>query len=1053
MLTRRLCLFFPFCILASVSGQSQCIPPQPQNLQATLNPFTGNVTVQWRVPCPSPCNNSASTSTLFFIGFYSQQSAAPNSLDGEYGFTTFVAVGCPYTELWDGFYRDPTSTADPKRSPCVWTLMGQDVNPLTPGFEKSFSLQDICNNAYGYGAGIMQAVFPAYAFCSGVTYDVKVWTIEIDVPPNGNVTSQTIACNDLYLDESSPAVVTSAFTYPGFIAPIAAPLITITGSASSDGVYQGVNNRILIDCTDTFSFSYQVTPGCNFTESVAAYFQISPTYTYGAGVYNPSDWGLNTDDWYIFFANNIVDPNTGQPLQYVGNNQFASFVVSEDVEVCILTQDPCNGSSAKTCIQFDAVDLDTVIADFSYNLVWSNNCDSFLVEFVNNTTGATDYYWDFGDGSFSTDSSLTHLFTGGGPFDVMLAAIHTGWCGNNDTVTHTLSFTPAIDTAQAVISFFSQLTPTCDSLIVSFTTQTVQNANLLWDFGNGVTSTLLSPTVTYTVPDTYQVSLIVIPSSSCLLPDTFTEQIVFAPPLTHTHAEFDYNLVWTNNCDSFMVEFINLSTGASAYYWDFGNGSFSSDSSLTQLFSSGGPFTVTLTALHSGACGTDDSTQRVLTFSSVLDTLQAAFSFNTSYSPACDSLHVILQATSDKPAIYLWDFGNGLTATGPSVSVTYADSGSYPVTLIASPLLNCTLADTVSQNIFFNPVSYNATARFRDSLLYSNRCDSFIVAFINLSSGGTSYFWDFGNGLTSTDTAPVMTYAAGSYQVMLQVNDHRQCARGDTAYLTLLFTPEPDTAEAVFTYQIHPGCNAVELTIANLSTGNYTYQWTIGTQNLGAYLPNAPFVFTEPDMLQVTLTASGNTACVSEDIHSEVIAIPQPYGYPIAAFGMQPPTPHVMQEIAFIDSSIGAAPDSYYWSFGDGNFSTDTHPKHSYQQPGEYEICLYLSNTHGCPDSTCKRIQIDESVIIDLPTAFSPNGDNHNDIFRVRYDKQSVERLNLKIFNRWGELVFESNDPDYGWDGTYKEEPQEVDVYVWLLEAALKNGKNIFRKGNLTLLR
>ncbi|HXH17663.1 MAG TPA: hypothetical protein VNJ07_01165, partial [Chitinophagales bacterium] len=123
----------------------QCVPPQPQNLTATVGGFTGDVTVRWRVPCPSPCNNSTNTSVLFFIGFYSRQSAAANSLDAEYGFNTFVDVGCNFTELWDGQHLDSSSTAEAKESECISILMGQEVNPFLPGFERSFSLQDICN--------------------------------------------------------------------------------------------------------------------------------------------------------------------------------------------------------------------------------------------------------------------------------------------------------------------------------------------------------------------------------------------------------------------------------------------------------------------------------------------------------------------------------------------------------------------------------------------------------------------------------------------------------------------------------------------------------------------------------------------------------------------------------------------------------------------------------------------------------------------------------------------------------------------------------------------
>jgi len=1045
-------LILPSLLLCAYYGHSQCVPVQPQNLQVSVNNFTGNVTVEWRVPCPSSCNNSANTSVLYFIGFYSQQSAAPNALDGEYGFTTFVAVGCPYTELWDGFYRDSTSTAEPKESECISILMGQEVNPFSPGFEASFSKQEICNNNYGYGAGIMRQSFPGYVFCSGVTYDVKVWEIEVNVPPNGSVTSQSIACNDLYLDESAPVVQTSAFTYPGFISTIASPVITISSSESSDGVYSGVDNRIIIDCTDTFSFEYNVTPGCNFTESVAAYFNISQTYTYATGIYNPWDWGLGVDDWYIFFANNIVNGSTGQPVPYIGTNYFQSFTVSDDMEVCILTQDPCNGSSGKTCIQFEAVDLDTVIADFGYNIVWSNQCDSFEVEFINNTTGAITYYWDFGDGGFSTDTNLTHLFVGGGPFEVELAAIHTGWCGNNDTVTQTLSFSPVIDTAQAVISYTSTYSTSCDSLVAQFTTQTISNGSLLWDFGNGTTSTALNPTVIYTQPGTYDVSLVVIPTSVCLLPDTFHETVTFNPITNNAVADFSYNLIWSNDCDSFMIEFTNLSTGTSDYYWEFGDNTFSSDTNLTHVFTSGGPFTVVLTAYYGGTCGINDSTVQTLNFTPLIDKLEAAFSYTSAYSPNCDSLLVQFTGSSSGAATYLWDFGNGTTVSTPNGSAVYFIPGDYNVSLIITPTANCTIGDTAAQLVNFTPLAYNSIADFTYNILSSNACDTFVVEFTNHSTGGTSYFWDFGNGTTSTDTNAIITYAAGTYDVQLQVNDSRSCSSNDTTMQQLLFTPVFDTLLADFDYTIVPNCDVVELTFTNLSTGINQFLWQVNNAIVSnEFSPNSTLLYFDADTLSVSLTARATNNCITGDTASKIISLPAPYGYPVADFTFTPTEPDEDEVVRFTDASLRAHPDSYWWDFGDGASSSEKNPQHIYSELGAYTICLSVANEYSCPDSACKQLLIVSDDLVDLPTAFTPNGDDHNDIFIVR--GKDIEKIDLKIFNRWGELVFQSKNPYFGWDGTYKGEPQEMEVYDWLLNATLKSGTGVFKKGNVTLLR
>jgi gliding motility-associated-like protein len=102
-------------------------------------------------------------------------------------------------------------------------------------------------------------------------------------------------------------------------------------------------------------------------------------------------------------------------------------------------------------------------------------------------------------------------------------------------------------------------------------------------------------------------------------------------------------------------------------------------------------------------------------------------------------------------------------------------------------------------------------------------------------------------------------------------------------------------------------------------------------------------------------------------------------------------------------------------------------------------------------DSVCKKVEADIHTAIDVPTGFSPNGDGSNDVLYVRGG--GIEVMNLRIFNRWGEKVFESNGLEYGWDGTFKGKPQEMDAYAYVLTATFIDGSSAIKKGNITLLR
>jgi gliding motility-associated-like protein len=89
--------------------------------------------------------------------------------------------------------------------------------------------------------------------------------------------------------------------------------------------------------------------------------------------------------------------------------------------------------------------------------------------------------------------------------------------------------------------------------------------------------------------------------------------------------------------------------------------------------------------------------------------------------------------------------------------------------------------------------------------------------------------------------------------------------------------------------------------------------------------------------------------------------------------------------------------------------------------------------------------------LADIPTGFSPNGDGSNDVLYVR--GYSIKTMDLKIYNRWGELIFESTDQSHGWDGTWKGKPQEMEAYAFVLKVTFLDGTNFHKQGNVTLLR
>src|SRR6185295_12944997 len=126
--------------------------------------------------------------------------------------------------------------------------------------------------------------------------------------------------------------------------------------------------------------------------------------------------------------------------------------------------------------------------------------------------------------------------------------------------------------------------------------------------------------------------------------------------------------------------------------------------------------------------------------------------------------------------------------------------------------------------------------------------------------------------------------------------------------------------------------------------------------------------------------------------------------------------------IHFHDQSIGAV--QWYWTFADDTFYTVQNPVHSYANAGIYPVCLWITNAVNCPDDICHDVPIIETIYV--PNVFTPNGDHKNELFRVY--SSGLFDMNVKIFNRWGELLHEWQGLDGSWDGTFKGRVVQQDV-------------------------
>jgi gliding motility-associated-like protein len=154
--------------------------------------------------------------------------------------------------------------------------------------------------------------------------------------------------------------------------------------------------------------------------------------------------------------------------------------------------------------------------------------------------------------------------------------------------------------------------------------------------------------------------------------------------------------------------------------------------------------------------------------------------------------------------------------------------------------------------------------------------------------------------------------------------------------------------------------------------------------------------------------------------------------------------------LKFTDLSTDAV--LYNWSFGNGTTSSEVNPTVTYTDTGSKQVYLVVEAANGCVDTLARVIRVFPESTMYIPTSFTPNGDNLNDVFRP-LGIAVAKSYSLKIYNRWGALVFESTDPTKGWDGKSQGEYQASGNYLFVLNMVDFNGARVTEKGVLSLLR
>ncbi len=586
----------------------------------------------------------------------------------------------------------------------------------------------------------------------------------------------------------------------------------------------------------------------------------------------------------------------------------------------------------------------------------------------------------------------------------------------------------------------------CEGTTIKFENQSYGASSYSWDFGvPGITtdvSTAFEPTYTFPAPGTYTVTLVANPGWPCT--DTSIQIFEVNEKLEISFIKED-PMCFNNNSFDFNGSFSG--PAGTVLTWTFGqNASVQTSDQLNVSdvsFTQSGYIPITFSGVYSSCTKTVKDSIYIIP--------QAIADFELPPASVCEGFVKDFQNTSQNAINYSWDFGvagiNTDVSTATNPTYTYTSPGTYEVTLIADNNNICN--DTIQKTI---EVVEGLTVSFThpDSVCITGNS----IDFVGTASGpvGFDIQWSFGNNATPSTSnqlsANNVTYnTPGNHLITLTVSTD-ECSEKATSSIYIFKEPTID-----FEVDTALKCAPYLCQFTNLSTSETPaqYLWDFGDGTTSTD-KNPSHVYQNPGIYHIQLTLTTTSGCV------QTLTLYRPdlvnvHPSPISKFSVDPLITNICDsKVTFIDLSSGAL--SYFYLMDDqGGSATEANPIHYYQTSGQKRPRQVVTNEFGCQDTSFQQLYI-EPFTVYIPNTFTPDGNQWNNVFEaVAY--LPVSSWELIIYNRWGETLFVSDDPQIGWDGTYLGELLKDDTYTYILKyiSCEDNVKEHVITGHVNLLK
>jgi len=695
----------------------------------------------------------------------------------------------------------------------------------------------------------------------------------------------------------------------------------------------------------------------------------------------------------------------------------------------------------------------TINADFTPSSF--NICENETISYTDASVSDSIVQWDwvFNGGSPATSNVQNPAgisYANAGTYDVTLTI--TDSSGVTDDTTMQIVVTQCDPTAD-----FNVPDTTClgTAVTVADMSTTPSGAIIAWDWdltgGNPAASNLQNPgNIMYNAPGNYDITLTVTNASGS---DDTTISIVIvdcSPPVASFSIPDD--TICINECFTPT----DLSTAVSPitnWDWTFASGAPAISNVQNPgniCYLAAGTYDLTLSVTND--YGVDDTTMAVV----VIDCGPPAAIFSIPSDTICfnDCFTPIDQSTSTLPLdTWAWTFNGGVPGTSTSQNpgnICYPNPGLYDITLSVTDTSG-TADDTTIQIFVENCLPPVASFSAPDTV-----CAGIAFNVNDLSTSVTpilNWDWSITGGIPATSIVQnpgnIIYPLPGTYDITLTVTN--VVGNDDTTITIVVVDCGPPLA--LFTIPGDTLCPGECVTPVEMSTSEspiISWHWDFGSGNPSSSdLQNPGTVcFPMSGNHPITLTVSNVNGSHDTTFYVVVQAPPS------ASFAINPQNPVADETVNFIDHSTGAV--TWFWNIDGVNY-LDQNPSISFPETGTYPVTLTVTSSAGCIDTLTKSFSIAEELIYYVPNAFTPDGDEFNQTFKpIFYSGFDPFDYNFTIFNRWGEVVFETNDPDIGWDGSFKggNELVQDGVYTWRIEfKLLVNDERRVINGHVTILR